>query len=63
MKYFRFFEEQSVPKFDYIFFKNSIGLCRTKVGKVHYKNKQIIRVGGCESFGKIVHEVMHKLGM
>ena len=37
-------------------------LCMSPVGKRLGRQKQILRVGGCDSFGNIIHEIMHSLG-
>ena len=62
--HFRFEEQSRAPNGLYIFFKPST-ICRSGVGKRPSKrdeNKHEIRVGGCESSGHVVHELMHSIG-
>ena len=66
MFFYRFEEQFSTPNGVYIFFKDSTK-CSSAVGKKRGRGngngyKHIIRAGGCESFGNVVHELMHSLG-
>ena len=61
LKTFRFLQKAIKPDTDYIYFRNLMK-CQSGVGKKVSRKRQLIKVGGCESFGQIVHEIMHKLG-
>ena len=50
-----------IPSGDYLFFKASTS-CKSRVGKKVGTNEQSFRVGGCESFGQVLHEILHMLG-
>ena len=57
----RFNKVSNIPNTDYLFFMAS-SFCKSPVGKRLGRKKQSLRVGGCDSFGKIIHEIMHSLG-
>ena len=59
--FFRLTETPNIPNEDYIFFKAS-GVCRSPVGKKPNKKEHSFRAGGCQSFGQVVHELMHMIG-
>ena len=59
--FFRFSDVSGNPRSDYLFFKASTS-CKSPVGKRVGRKEQSFRVGGCNSFGQVVHEIMHSLG-
>ena len=62
--YFRFKEESGTPSHFHLYFKDS-PRCSSGVGKKpdkKYPNRHLVKVGRCESFGSIVHELMHSIG-
>ena len=60
--YFRFREASTIPSGDYVFFMASTSTCSSPVGKKANTRKHSFRVGACQSFGNVVHELMHMLG-